>query len=122
MAARTTIRTPMPIKLRAKQFMMFDAMKGLTDAITAKEQQVYPKRELTEERINEINQCLSKLQTGDRVTLSYYCQYGKQYCQLTGTVTRIDSFWQEIQIGSMTICFSKIDTIITQTYCSQCQA
>ena len=114
MAVKTTIRTPIPVKIRAKQFAMFDAMKGLTDAIAAKEQQDYPKRELTEERINEINQCLSKLQTGDRVTLSYYCQYGKQYCQLTGTVTKIDSFWQEIQIGSMTICFSEIDSIILE--------
>ena len=82
---------------------MFDAMKGLTEAIAEKERQYNPQKELTEERIDEINQCLSKLQTGDRVTLSYYCQYGKQYCQLTGTVTRIDSFWQEIQIGSMSI-------------------
>ena len=34
---RTTTRIPMPIKQRAKQFAMFDAMKGLTEAIAAKE-------------------------------------------------------------------------------------
>ena len=33
MVGRATIRTPMPVKMRAKQLMMFDAMKGLTEAI-----------------------------------------------------------------------------------------
>lgn len=94
--------------------MMFDAMKGLTEAIAEKEQQYIPRKELSEERIEEINQCLSILQTGNLVTLSYYCQYGKQYYHLTGIVTRIDSFWQEIQVGDMTICFAEIDTIRIQ--------
>ena len=39
----------MPAKIRAKQFMMFDAMKGLTEAIAAKERQFYPQKELAED-------------------------------------------------------------------------
>lgn len=50
----TTTRTPMPVKMRAKQFMMFDAMKGLTEAIAEKEHQYYPRRELTEERLKSM--------------------------------------------------------------------
>ena len=115
MAVRTTIRTPMPIRMRAKQFAMFDALKGLTEAIAEKEQKVYPKKELAEDRISEINLCLSELQVGDIVTLSYYCQYGKQYRQLAGAVTRIDSFWKEIQIGDVTVYFSEVDTITVET-------
>lgn len=105
----------MPIRMRAKQFAMFDALKGLTEAIAEKEQQFYPKRELTEDRISEINQSLSELQVGELITLSYYSQYGKQYRQLTGAVTRIDSFWKEIQVGGVTVCFSEVDAITVET-------
>lgn len=91
--------------------MMFDAMKGLTEAIAEKEQQFYTKRELTGERMEEINQVLSTIRTGDVVTVTYDRHYGRRYRQLTGTVTKIDSFWQELQIGNMTISFSEIDTI-----------
>ena len=101
----------MPVKMRAKQFAMFDAMKGLTEAIAAKEQQFYPKRELSEDRIQEISQSLSKLQVEDFVVVRYYCQYGMHYRKLSGTVKRIDSFWKEMQIDDVTICFSEIDTI-----------
>lgn len=44
--------------MRAKQFAMFDALKGLKDAIAEKEKEFCSKRELTEERIDEINQTL----------------------------------------------------------------
>lgn len=110
---RTTIRTPMSVKMRAKQFMMFDAMKGLTEAIAAKEQQLYPQKELAEDRIEEINRKLSELRVGDAVTIYYYCQYAKAYNQLTGTIIKIDTFWKTLQIDEKTIDFSEIDSIIS---------
>lgn len=106
---RTTIRTPMPAKMRAKQFMMFDAMKGLTEAIAAKERQFYPQKELTEDRIEEINRKLSELRVGDMVTLHYYCQYAKAYTQLTGKITKVDAFWKTLQVGDKAIDFCEID-------------
>ena len=112
MAVKTTIRTPMPIHMRAKQFMMFDALKGLKEAIAEKEQQFSPKRELTGERMEEINRTLIALQTGDIVTVTYYCQYGRSYRQLSGVVGKIDLFWKEIQIGEVSIYFSEIYEII----------
>ena len=112
MAVKTTIRTPMPIHMRAKQFAMFDALKGLTEAIAEKEQQFSPKRELTGERMEEINRTLIALQTGDIVTVTYYCQYGRSYRQLSGVVGKIDLFWKEIQIGAVSIYFSEIYEII----------
>lgn len=108
MAARTTIRTPMPIKMRAKQFAMFDAMKGLTEAIAEKEESFTPRKELSESRIEEINQQLKMLQIGDEVTISYYCFYGRQYRTITETIVRIDLFWKALQVGEMLICFSEI--------------
>ena len=111
MAVRTTIRTPMPVKMRAKQFMMFDAMKGLTEAIAEKEESYAPRKELSESRIEEINQQLQMLQAGDTITISYYCSYEKQYRAIKETIIRIDSFWKELQIGGTVISFSEIEEI-----------
>lgn len=109
--AKTTTRTPMPIRMRAKQFAMFDALKGLTEAIAEKEQVRIQRNELTEDRIRELNEELSKLKHGDTVTVNYYCEYGKQYKSVTGTLRRIDSFWHEIQVNETSINFSEITKI-----------
>lgn len=108
---RTAIRVPMPIKQRAKQFAMFDAMKGLTEAIAEKERQICPKRELEKDKIDELNESLSMLHPGDEVTVEYYCQYGNQYKQLTGMVKKIDLFWKELQIGESFVAFQEISNI-----------
>lgn len=109
---RTAIRVPMPIKQRAKQFAMFDAMKGLTEAIAEKERQIYPKRELERDRIEELNETLMMLRPGDEVVVEYYCQYGQQYKQLTGRIKKIDAFWKELQIGESFVAFDEILKII----------
>lgn len=108
MAVKPTIRIPMPIKQRAKQFMMFDAMKGLTEAIAEKERQHFSKRELTGERICEINQILMMLQKGDQITIEYSCEYGQKYCVLSGIVEKVDLYWKNIQIQNVSISFSEI--------------
>lgn len=90
---------------------MFDALKGLKDAITEKEKEFCSKRELTEERIDEINQTLRLLQKGSRVEIKYYCQNRKMYCLLTGTVEKIDSLLREIQVEQVKIVFSEIEEI-----------
>ena len=108
MAVRTTTRIPMPIKMRAKQFAMFDALKGLTEANGKKEEQYTIKRELMESRIEEINQLLKVLQVGDMVTLCYYCSYGKQYRTIIGKILKVDMFWKEFQVGETVIGFSEI--------------
>ncbi len=112
--ARTTIRMPMPVKMRAKQFAMFDAMKGLTEAIAEKDHQYYPRRELTEERKTEINGKLSAVNKGDWVTVAYYCQYGKRYRQLSGKVVRVDNYWKVIQIGAVSIAFDELYDIVEE--------
>ena len=38
----------MPASRRAKQFMPFDALRGLKEAIAAKEKRLEPRRELSE--------------------------------------------------------------------------
>ena len=110
--ARTSIRVPMPVRRRAKQFMMFDAMKGLTEAIAEKERQFTPKKELADDRIAELNDCLMKLQPGDEVTVDYYCQYESRYKQISGIVSKVDPFWEALQIGKIFVNFSEISDIL----------
>lgn len=111
MVVRTTIRTPMPIRMRAKQFMMFDAMKGLTEAISNMEKQCSPKKELTEYRIQEINETLSGLKLGDNVSIIYYCQYGNIYKSIKGNFEKLDLYWKEVCVAGTVISISEIDSI-----------
>lgn len=113
--ARATIRMPMPVKMRAKQFAMFDAMKGLTEAIAEKERQYTNKKDLSEDRVNEINDILCELQPGDDVEVGYYCQYGKTYRKVTGVLRKIDCYWKTVVIESTTISFGEIDSIVVKS-------
>ena len=109
--AKTSVRVPMSVKMRAKQFMMFDAMKGLTEAIAEKERLLFPKKELAEDQIAELNECLKKLQPGDEVVVDYYCQYESFYKQMSGQIKKIDLYWKTIQIGEIAVGFSEISNI-----------
>ena len=108
---KATIRVPMPIKMRAKQFAMFDALKGLREAIAEKEKQSSQKKELSESRIDEINTQLTLLCVGDFVAVEYYCSYGKKYRKIEGKLVKIDVFWRELQINRTVIGFSEIENI-----------
>ncbi len=105
---RKTVRAPMPRSRRAKQFQPFDALRGLKEAIAAKERVPTPKRILTDEAKAEINQTLTQLQKGQVVTVVYHCSYADDYLQLTGPVQKIDPYWQSIQIGKATIDFHEV--------------
>lgn len=108
MAQKVNIRVPMPPSRRAKQFAPFDALKGFREAIAAKEVLTVPKRELSADRIEELDQQLNKLEKGQLVTVIYYGLYEKNYLQVTGTIGKIDCFWKLIQIGNIEIEFSEI--------------
>lgn len=63
------VRAPMPASRRAKQFSMFDALKGFKEALAAKERQPEPRRELAQDAIEELNRTINKLALGDIVTI-----------------------------------------------------
>ncbi len=105
------VRAPMSPSRRAKQFAMFDALKGLKEAIAAKERPTEPRKYLSEESIEELNKQLSALQRGQLVTVVYYGIYEQLYLQLTGPVTKVDPYWRNIEIGSVTISFEEIYSI-----------
>ena len=98
----------MPTSKRAKIFQPFDALVGLREAIAAKERITEPKRELTEDSIAEINKTLLELQKGQIITVVYYGIYEQNYLQLTGPVTKIDPYWNSLQIGTTVLNFMEI--------------
>ena len=112
MAAKT-VRAPMPRSRRAKQFMPFDALRGLKEAIAAKERVIEPRRYPSEDAIAEINATLLGLHKGQIITVVYYGIYEQVYLQLTGPVTKVDSYWQNLQVGNTTIEFPEIDQLLT---------
>lgn len=111
--ASKSIRAPMPRAKRAKQFQPFDALTGLREAIAAKERVTEPKRGLTEDSVAEINSILSYLEKGQIITVEYYDIHEQEYLQITGSVTKVDSFHNCLQIGRTNLSFSEIYHIRT---------
>lgn len=103
-----TVRAPMPRSRRAKQFMPFDALTGLREAIAAKERVIEPRRYPSEDAIAEMNAKLLDLHKGQIITVVYYGDYEQRYLQLTGPVIKVDPYWHSIQIENITIDFSEI--------------
>ena len=87
-----TVRAPMPRSKRAKQFMPFDALTGLREAIAAKERVIEPRRYPSEDAIAEINEKLLDLHKGQIITVVYYGDYEQRYLQLTGPVIKVDPY------------------------------
>lgn len=111
--ATKTVRAPMPRARRAKQFQPFDALRGLKEAIAAKEKVPTPRRYLSEEAIAEIDKTLNSLQKGQIVTVVYYGEYEQDYLQLTGPVVKVDPYWHNLQVGATVIDFPEIERLFT---------
>ena len=105
-------KAPMPPSRRAKQFAPFDALKGLKEAIAAKEKRPEPRRELTDYMKEQINHTLLDLRKGQQVTVVYYGSMEQETLQVTGTVMKVDAYWQTLQINKLVIDFSEIYEII----------
>ncbi len=82
---------------RAKQFLPFDALKGLQEALREKEIEYEEKRELAEDTLNELNNKFNQIENGSYVTIKFY-KNGK-YSEIKGSVTNIDYVKKKIQIN-----------------------
>ena len=101
-------RVKMPVSQRAKQFQAFDALKGFKEAIAAKEVQRVPKRELAEDGAQELNCALRHLEKNQAVRVVYYDSGAQNYLQVTGSVSKVDSYRRTLIIGDVRISFSEI--------------
>lgn len=113
-------RAPMPPSRRAKQFAPFQALKGLNEAIAAKEKRPEPRRELTDYMKEQINNALTELRKGQQVTVVYYGTMEQETLQITGTVMKVDPYWQTLQVNKVAIDFSEIYEIINQDNNNRC--
>ena len=67
----------MPPSKRAKIFSMFDALKGLKEALAAKERIPEERKILAADAIEELNRTLIELEKGSTITVVYYCTHGQ---------------------------------------------
>ena len=96
---------------RAKQFMPFDAMKGLQEALRDREERHLrtDRHDVGEEQERENNAVLSRLRTGRRVRMS--CYWGFHDVTLTGRVTRLRMAERTLTVDEIPIRFEDIYTI-----------
>ena len=105
---KNTVRAPMPPSRRAKQFVPFDALKGLKEDIAAKEKRSESRRELSDYMKAQISKALSELRKGEQITVVYYGSLEQETLQITGTVTKVDAYWQKLGINQVMIDFQEI--------------
>lgn len=110
--AQAKIRAPMPASVRAKQFAPFQALNGLQEAIIASERIEMPRKELSCDRIAEINDLLLSLTKGQQVGVVYYEDREKCYVLYSGKVMKVDTTFELLQVDNRGIYFSEIDEII----------
>ncbi len=104
-------KNKMPAADRAKQFMPFAALKGLPEALTAKEHITVPRMELSEEMAEELDYKMHQLKIGKITTVIYF--HRGEYLKLTGMIARIEETGRILQVVNTKIPFDDILDILT---------
>ena len=91
---------------RAAQFLPFQAVKGLDEALLAKEKIVVPKIELSDEMYEELDKKMHKIKKGRIITCIYF--HKGEYLKVTGMVARFDEIARILQIVDTKIPFDDI--------------
>lgn len=96
---------------RAKQFMPFDAVKGLREALARKEAELLfvERNDISEDGIAYMNEMLSSLSKDDRVRVSYYADH--IYHTVSETVVKVDAAREILVLSGLEIAFSDITEI-----------
>ena len=84
---------------RAKQFLPFDALKGLQEALRSKEIEYEEKKEISEEEQEKISAQLCLLDMGDNIKINYY--FDSKYITIEGIVKKIDSIENVIKFDDI---------------------
>lgn len=93
---------------RAKQFMPFDAMKGLQEALRDREERHLrvERHEISEEDQEANSSVLTKLTNGAKVNISYYCHFHDVV--RSGTITGINYAYRFLKMDDEKIFFDDI--------------
>lgn len=79
---------------RAKQFLPFDALKGLQEELRKKEIEYEEKKELSEDSLERLSEKLNEIDRNDNVLINYYM--GGKYNKIKGKVIEINSVKKRI--------------------------
>lgn len=99
-------RQKMSLDKRAAQFLPFQAVKGLDEALRQKEKIVVEKIQLSEESLKELDEKMHLVKKGSIVSVTYFCK--GEYLKLTGMVARLDEVARVLQVVSTKIKFEDI--------------
>ncbi len=99
-------RQKMSMDKRAAQFLPFQAVKGLDEALRAKEKITVPKIELSEEMYEELDKKMHNIKKGSMVCCIYF--HKGEYLKITGLVARFDEIARILQIVNTKIDFDDI--------------
>lgn len=113
--AKNRPRAPMPNSERAKQFMPFSALRGLSAALAQKEKIYIPKREVSEEIADEIDRLMRTLNEGVLVDVMYY--KNGEYLHVGGEVEIFSKVSRILQVSGVKIPFDDIYRISTERLC-----
>lgn len=93
---------------RAKQFMPFDAMKGLQEALRDREERHarVERTEISEEKSDKNSAVLLKIQKGMQVKM--FCYYAFHDVRLEGRVEEIDLVYKYLILDGNRIYFDDI--------------
>ena len=93
---------------RAKQFMPFDAMKGLQEALRDREERHsrVERHEISEEDQEANSAVLSRLNNGSKVRISYYCHFHDVV--RSGTITGLSYAYRFLKMDEEKIFFDDI--------------
>ena len=94
---------------RAKQFMPFDALKVLKEALHEKEVEIEHKVELSDEKNLEINEILRNLKLGDKIEITYYSN--NIYITIKLQIKKISLSNKKIFLNDRVIYFKDIRNI-----------
>lgn len=97
------------VRKRAQQFMPFDALKGLRTALTEKERIIVEKKELSEERKEELDRKLKRIVKRDIITVEYF--ENGEYVRVTGMVSGLDLSGRVLKIVNQKISFDVISDL-----------
>lgn len=101
---------------RAKQFMPFDAMKGLSEALRDREERHLrvEKREITDEAADNISCILSRLERGMRAEIEYHHAFHDLRAE--GMITDISYAYKFLKLDDCKIYFDEIYDIMIKDY------
>ena len=97
---------PMPVSQRAKIFASFDALRGFSAALRAKEKIRRPRRLLLEDKLEELNAKALALKKGDYVSILYYSN--DDYLTVSGFLSEIDLISRIFVVAGKEIGFDDI--------------